>query len=393
MTQTPKPSELDKRMAPLSGSKTAMRWHDPARPPFRLAGFPWHARDAVYRRLPRRPAGELPEAVDRLANCTAGGQISFQSDSSQIVIRVELAGRADMNHMPATGQCGFDLYTGPPFAQRYHSTSKYDHLQTSYEVLLYEHPRRVLRSFTLNFPLYQGVKRVQIGLTPEAQLVPPLPWSAAGRIVIYGTSITQGGCASRPGLAYTNILSRALNTEVINLGFSGNGRGEPAVIHVVADVPKPRLFVLDYEANSAGKLQTTLPDAIDILRDRHRRVPLLVVSRIAYSRDATHGDSLQARERSRDMQSELVADLRNQGDDDLYFFDGSTLLGSDFDECTVDGVHPNDLGFMRIARGLAPVIQSILDEKARERSSADDKRKTVQGSALEIASSPGPSSQ
>jgi lysophospholipase L1-like esterase len=265
--------------------------------------------------------------------------------------------------MPATGQCGFDLYTGPPFAQRYHSTAKYDHLQTSYEVLLFEHPRKILRSFTLNFPLYQGVKRVQIGLTPEAQLVSPLPWSTAGRIVIYGTSITQGGCASRPGMAYTNILSRALNTEVINLGFSGSGRGEPAVIKVVAEVPRPRLFVLDYEANSGGELQATLPDAIRILRDRHPRVPLVIVSRIAYSRDATHGESLQARERSRELQSQLVAALRTKGDAGLTFLDGSTLLGADFDECTVDGVHPNDLGFMRIARGLAPEIQSILDAR------------------------------
>ena len=132
---------------------------------------------------------------------------------------------------------------------------------------------------------------------------------------------------------------------------------------IYTEVPKPRLFVLDYEANSAGKLQTTLPDAIRILRDRHPRVPLLVLSRIAYSKDATHGDSLQARERSRDMQSELVAALRIEGDAGLHFLDGSTLLGADFDECTVDGVHPNDLGFMRIARGLAPEIQSILDAR------------------------------
>ena len=265
-----------------------------------------------------------------------------------------------MNHMPATGQCGFDLYTGSRSAQRFHNASKYDHRQTAYEVLLFEHPDKELRDFTLNFPLYQGVRRVRIGLTPEAKVAPPPPWSVDGRIVFYGTSITQGGCASRPGMAYTNILSRALNAEVINLGFSGNGRGEPEVIQSVAEVPDPQLFVLDYEANSVGKLHKTLPDAIRILRDRHRRVPILVISRIAFAADATHRNSLQTRERSRDMQAKRVADLRRSGDDAIFFFDGSILLGSDFDECTVDGVHPNDLGFMRIARGLEPELQRIL---------------------------------
>ncbi len=351
-------------MAPLKGTTVPMRWHEPGNPPFRVAGFPWFGQDRAYRRLPATLDPRIPDAVDVLADCTAGGQVSFRSDSSRLAIRVELAGPADMNHMPATGQCGFDLYTGPALARRYHSTSKYDHSQTAYEVLMFEHPREAPRDFTLNFPLYQGVKRLQIGLAPEARIEPPMPWSADGPIVAYGTSITQGGCASRPGMAYTNILSRALNAEVVNLGFSGNGRGEPDVIKVIADAPSPRLFVLDYEANSAGTLQETLPDAIRILRDRHNRVPVLVVSRIAFPSDVTHEASLRAREHSRDMQSRLVADARGNGDDGIHFCDGSTLLGSDFDECTVDGVHPNDLGFMRIARLLEPEIRRILDVDA-----------------------------
>ena len=356
-------SELDKHMASLPGSETPLLWHRPDGPPFRLSGFPWYGQDRVYRRLPVDPCRGLPDAVDRLADCTAGGQVSFRSDSTHLAIRVNLAGPANMNHMPATGQCGFDLYMGQPFVQRFHSVSKYDHTQTAYELLLFAHPERDMRDFTLNFPLYQGVKQLQVGLKPEAHIAPPLTWSTSKRIVIYGTSITQGGCASRPGLAYTNILSRALNVEVINLGFSGNGKGEPDVIRLMADVPDPQLLVLDYEANSGGELDRTLPEAIRILRDRRIRVPILIVSRIAFARDATHIDSAQARKSSRDMQSVLVANARRKGDHNIHFLDGSVLLGADFDECTVDGVHPNDLGFMRIARQLEPKIQSILDMK------------------------------
>ena len=360
MVDKPSTSDLDRCIAPLAGSETLLAWQRPERAPFRLAGFPWFEHDRVFRRLPLVPPGELPESVDVLANCTAGGQIAFQSDAKHLAIRVDLAGPADMDHMPATGQCGFDLYTGPPFRQRFHSVSRSDHRQATYESLLFEHPKAMMRDFTLNFPLYQGVKRVQIGLTPEARIAPPAPYAATGRIVVYGTSITQGGCASRPGMAYTNILSRALNAEVVNLGFSGSGKGEPVVARTIAQIANPGLFVLDYQANQTFEgLRETLPEFVEILRDQHEKVPVLVVSRIAFARDITHAGALSERERSRDMQARLVATMREKGDQHLHFFDGSDMLGDDFDECTVDGVHLTDLGFLRVARGLEEVVRRL----------------------------------
>ena len=352
----------DPGMQALPASDAPYLWRQPSDPPFRLAGFPWFDQDGVFRRLPLTLPEELPQAVDALANCPAGGQVSFRTDSPRVAVRVSLAGPANMVHMPATGQCGFDLYTGPPRAQRFHTASKYDHRQTAYELVLFEHPDAVPRTFTLNFPLYQGVMEAQIGLVPGARVGPPPPYSLPGRVVIYGTSITQGGCASRPGMAYTNVLSRALNVEIVNLGFSGSGKGEPAVCRAFAQIPNPLLYVLDYEANAKGgePLMETLPQNIRILREAHRDVPILILSRIAFARDLTHAQSLQERERSRDLQSQLVATLRQKGDPQLHFLDGSTLLGADFDECTVDGVHPTDLGFMRLAKGLEPEIVRIL---------------------------------
>jgi lysophospholipase L1-like esterase len=219
-----------------------------------------------------------------------------------------------------------------------------------------------MREFTLNFPLYQAVKELRIGLDPETQIQPPSPYSRAGRLVIYGSSITQGGCASRPGMAYPNILSRNLNMEVINLGFSGSGRGEPEVCRLFASIPETRLRVLDYEAN-AGTVEQfgkTLPVNLRIVRERQPNVPVLVVSRIVYSTDFTHAENLRTREQAREMQMHLVKDARNGGDAHLHFLDGSTLLGADADECTVDGIHPTDLGFLRMAQGMEPVIRKIL---------------------------------
>jgi lysophospholipase L1-like esterase len=364
-----KVAQLDKRMAPLAGSATPMLWHDPGDPPFRLAGFPWYAQDRIYRRLPKATHEKLPAAVDQLADCTAGGQVSFRTDSRQVAVRVELAGPADMNHMPATGQCGFDLYEGPPLRQHFHNVTKYDHRRTSYETLLFDHPETKLRDFTLNFPLYQGVRLVRIGLAPGARIAPPRPWAVRGRIVVYGTSITQGGCASRPGMAWTNILNRALNVEVANLGFSGSGKGEPEVLRLVAQVADARLFVLDYEGNAGGReqLERTLPESIRILRQTHTHTPILAVSRIPYAADLTHAQSRRQRGLSRDMQARLIDALRRAGDPNVHFLGGATRLGAGFDECTVDGVHPNDLGFMRIAEALEPEVRRLLGLTGRRR--------------------------
>ncbi len=364
----PKPTiaDFDERMSPLSGSETPMQWRKADEMPFRLTGFAWFEQDKVFRRMPVAKPGELPEGVEWLANHTSGGQVAFKTDSRHIAVRVKLAGPADMNHMPSTGQCGFDLYIGAPFAKRFHKVSTYDHTQTEYEVLLWDHPDLAMREFTLNFPLYQGVEDLRIGLDPEAKIDPPTPYSIDGRIVIYGTSITHGGCAARPGMAYPNILSRRLNAEIINLGFSGNGKGEPEVCRIFASIPNVRLFVLDYEANaiSQEKFSETLPANIGIIRENYPTVPILVVSRIVFSYDSTHPESDKQRNDTRDMQIKVVETAKANGDSNIYFLDGATLLGNDYDECTVDGVHPTDLGFLRIANAIEPVIREILGLKA-----------------------------
>lgn len=358
-------ADFDPKMAPLQGSESVLLWHEPASPPFRLSGFPWFGQDKVFRRLPKVPDDPFPDAVEWLANCTAGGQLAFQSDSRRLAVRVKLSAPANMNHMPATGQCGFDLYIGPPSAARFYNVTKYDHRQKEYEVLLFEHPDARLRNFTLNFPLYQGVEEVRVGLDPEAKIVAAPDYAMDGRIVVYGTSITQGGCASRPGMAHTNILSRAMNVEIVNLGFSGSGKGEPEVVRAVARVPSPKLIILDYEGNvTFERLKETLPENIRILRTEHPEVPLLLLSHIQHAKVLTHEDYRLNFERSREMQRRLVEDLRQAGDPHIHFFDGSTLLGEGFDECTVDGCHPNDLGFMRMAKGLEPAVRQILNMSA-----------------------------
>jgi len=337
-----------------------LRWYSPTEPPFCLSGFPWFSEERLFRRLPLHPSYSLPPAVDALANHTAGGQIRFQTDSRRLALRVRLAGAATMFHMPATGQCGFDCYVGPPGQQRYVSTTKFDHTKDHYEHLLFDLPCQEPRHLTINFPLYQGVEEVLVGLDAQASVQPPLPWTRAGKVIAYGTSITQGGCASRPGMAFTNILSRRLNVEFVNLGFSGQGKGEPELAHLIAQIKEPLCYMLDYEANAQEGIKTTLEKFIRILRAANPTTPILVISRplpSLYLFDETLRLAIEDR---RDFQRHTVERLSKEGVGCLYFVDGKTLLGRDFDECTVDGAHPTDLGFMRIADCLEPILKQVL---------------------------------
>lgn len=347
----------------LKQPKGTWKWHSPLSAPFKVLGFPWLEQDRVYRRLPLPPNHALPEAVDKLADCTAGGQIRFKTDAQRVAIRVKLRGPASMDHMPATGQIGFDAYVGEPGQERYIGTSRMKPGEQQYESLLFEgdRPDR-LRTVTLNFPLYQSVTEVMVGLPPEAALEANDFPSSRGRLVFYGTSITQGGCASRPGLAYPQQIGRRLQREVINLGFSGSGKGEEEVARVIRLIPHVDCFIVDYEANCSTELYgRTLEPFLRLYREEQRLVPILVVSRIPYAKEQVNSISRQDRMERKRIATELVRKLNEAGDNRVFFCDGDRLLGERYDECTVDGVHPNDLGFTRMAESLIPVISQILE--------------------------------
>lgn len=356
-------TQLDKNMALNNSTDCDLKWFAPWEQPIYLAGFPWFPEDKAYCRLPVEPAYPIPDPVKTLSYCTAGGQMRFRTNSTKLEIDVELTAPANMYHMPATGQCGFDCYVSIPSGElKYCGTTRYDHAQVKYRSTLYENMEPEMREVIINFPLYQGVNDVLIGIDNNAEIEGPTAYATDKKAIFYGTSITQGGCASRPGMAYTNILSRWLNMECINLGFSGNGRGEPEVAHIISEIGNPACLILDYDSNcpSAEHLKVTLPDFINIYRSVHKDVPILVLSRIRY---ASYNHNSQVRLESskrRKAQFETVKEFKSKGDDNIYFVNGSTLMGDYFEEMTVDGVHPTDLGFFKMAEGLYPILKTIL---------------------------------
>jgi len=358
--------KYDANMRPNSRPEGSIRWYSPLEEPFRICGLAWFDKERIYRRLPLNPSSKIPEAVDRLADHTAGAQIRFQTDSPSLAVRVKLKGPADMPHMPATGQCGVDCYVGPAdtlLPLYYGNTTKYDISLTEYECTLFSDWTPTMRHVVLYLPLYQGVEEIWIGLDEKATIKAPPPYASDKKIVFYGTSITQGGCASRPGMMYTNILSRRIPLEFYNLGFSGSGKGEPEVAEVISQIQDVACLVLDYEGNcvSTELFRQTLPEFIRIYRLAHPTVPILIPSRIRYGREEITPRLYNMRMERMEFEKEVVRKLRQKGDYNIYFFDGSDSLGGDdFFECTVDGSHPTDLGFLRMADAIEKVLATIV---------------------------------
>ncbi len=267
-----------------------------------------------------------------------------------------------MYQMPATGQCGVDCYFGATGNQQYVNTTRFDHSKDEYESILFESLPSEMRDITLNLPLYQGVKELWIGLDPSSSITGFPGFLSDKKVLIYGTSITHGACASRPGMAYPNILSRKFPIEMVNLGFSGNAQGEPELAHLISQIEEPALLVLDYEVNtpSTERLKESLPEFIRIYRSRHPEVPILVLSQIRLAIETFDDNRLSVREERKQLQMAIIEQLQQEGDANLHFFDGAELLGADYQECTTDGIHPSDLGYFRIAETLSPIVGKLI---------------------------------
>lgn len=364
VAQNADPIKLDPNMSLVKPDSTGIVWLDPRKAPFDLVGFEWIGEEGVYRRLPLHPRWEIPASVDGLANHTAGGQVRFRTNSRKILVKVKLLMVSNMYHMPPTGQSGFDLYVGGRGDRHYYRTVRFNPDSIRYTSELYQSDKKKMREFTINFPLYNGVVSLEIGLEQNALLQAPEPFGFPGKIVIYGTSITQGGCVSRPGMAYSNILSRKLDACFVNLGFSGSGKGEPALAHLIDQIDGVSFIILDYEANAGEMIRENLGPFVDILREKHPETPILIMSKIHYARAAPeYKKNYKKYIGLRDFQRDFVAKRHKKGDEHIWFLDGSQVLGKDYDECAVDGVHPTDLGSYRIANAMLEKIEQILSEE------------------------------
>ncbi len=316
--------------------------------PFRVYGLSHDGER--FRRLPRDTARQTSEAVACLATNTAGGRVRFASDSTYVAIHAETDGVSKMGHFSPLGAAGFDLYADDRYAGSF--VPPYDQTDGYDAILSFETAET--RQFTINLPLYTNVKALWIGLQRGAHLEAPAEYAHTKPIVYYGSSITQGGCASRPGLSYQSILARALDTDYVNLGFSGACRAEPAMVSYLAGL-EMSVFVCDYDHNAPDPeyLAATHEPLVQAVRRAQPELPILLMSRPKFTLNEEERQRLRIIERTFDH-------MRAAGDRHVAMLDGPTLMAPAGNEGTVDDCHPNDLGFFAMANALAPVLRRLL---------------------------------
>lgn len=349
--------EIDRNFQVKSGIEEDIVFYDAALEPFQIYGLikPADQKDR-YRRMPEETARRVSEGVYLLHTDTAGGRVRFRTDSSCIAIYAEMGRISRMVHFAMTGSAGFDLYVREQEREKYIKTFLPPQDMTEGYASLLECGGGGMREYTVNFPLYSNVNRLYIGLKRGAAICPAEPYAYGAPVVFYGSSITQGGCASRPGNSYESMISRRFHCDYINLGFSGSAKGEDAMAEYIASL-KMKIFVYDYDHNASWEeLKATHGRMFSIIRRAQPDLPVIMVSRPAVY--------LSEEERARrDLIRSNCMQARNHGDRRVCFVDGNRIMEPlAGDSGTVDGCHPNDLGFFCMAKAIGDAIGEILKE-------------------------------
>ena len=311
-----------------------------------------------YERLPDSCQTVSREKLWYLGRNSAGLAIRFRSNSTQITARWETRNNFRMNHMTPTGICGLDLYCLDGERWRFAGSGRpYDKLSTA---TIVRNMTPEMREYLLYLPLYDGPISLEIGVDSLALIEQPqvaLPHRQKP-ILFYGSSILQGGCATRPGMAHTNILERRLQRECINLGFSGNALLDMEIADLIASVDAA-MYILDFLPNaSVQQMDERAVKFINKVRAAHPDAPILLVEDPRY----THSwlDQKMAEEiRSKNAKIHKIHEqLKLQGDRNIHLLTSELMIGTD-DEACVDGIHFTDLGFMRYADLLQPLIEKL----------------------------------
>lgn len=326
----------------------------------KLIGKIFTETETLYERLPRFLKEQSRLAVWNLGKNTSGLAIRFKTNSSSISAKWEVAFDNHMNHMADTGIKGLDLYVWDNGCWRFVNVARPTGKTNHATIISNMDP--IDREYMLYLPLYDGVIDLQIGVDSLSYIDNPSLNSpiTSTPIVAYGTSITQGGCATRPGMSYTNILSRFLDKEIINLGFSGNGQLDYEIADLMAERTDAGLFVLDFIPNvSLEQLKDKFLPFVERLRAKNNDIPILFMESVIF----THMQfDKEINKVVRDKNAELKRQfelLKSSGYKNIYYLSSDNYIGDD-GETTVDGIHLTDLGFLRMAKVLLPVIETII---------------------------------
>ncbi|GAB3801033.1 SGNH/GDSL hydrolase family protein [Spirosoma humi] len=347
-------------------------WWNPAKNDFPvIEGQGWAAKDRQnsYDRLPATAEKLVRKEVWNLSHSSAGLMIRFRATTDQVVVRYGVGNKQQaLPHMPATGVSGVDLYVGNSDGDWLWAAGKYtfgDTIQYRFANLEPGDSYKRGREYRLFLPLYNSVQWLEIGVPTGATLT-PLPIRPEKPIVVYGTSIAQGACASRPGMAWTSILSRKLDRPLINLGFSGNGRLESAVVELVSQVDAS-LYVLDCLPNliatvgiKPDEIKSRILESVKTLRQKRPTTPVLLVDHAGYTDGSINPIRQQYYTDVNTLMHQAFVQLKAEGINGIYLLPKSQI-NLDMD-AMVDGTHPTDLGMQQYADAYEKSIRTILNE-------------------------------
>jgi lysophospholipase L1-like esterase len=334
-----------------------MIWHDVRT--WGIEGKGWPDTEHYFDRLPAAARDRVRPPVWDLSRHSAGMCTRFITDAQVIHVRYTLLNeRLAMPHMPATGVSGVDLYAEHPDGT-HGWVAVSQPTEQKVETIIAQNLKPGARLYTLYLPLYNGVKSLEIGVAHHAICNPVSPRSEKP-ILFYGTSITHGACASRPGMAFPAILGRWLNKPVINLGFSGNGQMEEAITACLTDLDVS-LYIIDCLPNMTPDLiaERTAP-LVHQLRAAKPETPILLVEDRSYTNAAFLPQLNEQNQLRRQALRKAYMSLKEEGVHALHYMQGDDILGQD-GEAATDGSHPNDLGMLRYARAYQPLLQTILN--------------------------------
>ena len=355
-------TKIDTNFQTTFTAPEGLKWASALSAPFSLHGVYYEKHEKRFRRMPQNVADNVNEGVKFLSWHTAGGRLRFKTDSPFVAIRTTEPYEWFMSHMTTVGECGFTLFSDKGYTGTFVPPSN----------IIMEHDGSGKMAFdgicdtdgekhtyTLYFPLYNGVNELYIGLKEGCALEKADDYKHKKPVLFYGSSITQGACASKPGDDYVNRLSALLDTDIINLGFSGSALAEDTMIDYLCSLD-PSVFVLDYDHNApdAEYLNKTHYKLYKALRDTHADTPIVFITMPKFT---GHTKLSPAKERYEVIEKTYLR-AKKAGDKKVYFISGDGFWGKNREwECGVaDGIHPNSFGFYLMAKAVYPTLKKIL---------------------------------
>jgi hypothetical protein len=348
-------------MTPSPTPENGVAWYDAAK--WSCEGRGWNDTSTPFTRLPERAKEQVTAAVWNLSQHSAGLVVRFKTNASKIQVRHQVAGNLTMPHMTTIGSSGLDLYARD-YAKdknghwRWAGTSK--PTAQKYEETILQGVPQEMREYALYLPLYNITTALSIGVSENSIFEAVAP-SAKKPVFYYGTSITHGCSASRPGMTVPAILGRRLDIPVINFGFSGNAKMEHDLAKIISEVDAS-VFIFDSLPNmSPQQVKERAETFIREVCKTHPDTPIILVEDRTFTNAWLKPNMQQTHLERRHFFRQTYEKLTAEGMKNLIYVEGQHLLGDD-DEGTVDSSHPTDLGMVRIADILEPILRKTLEK-------------------------------